>query len=61
MAQPLSRRESYIKLWMYWYLKIIAGRSMAHFAVANADQNDRDYEVMIQAVRDGRIEVQLEE
>ena len=35
--------------------------AIAQFALAYADQNDRDYDVMIQAVRDGRIEVQLEE
>lgn len=35
--------------------------AIANFGVAYADQNDRDYEVMVAAVRDGRIEVQTEE
>ena len=33
-------------------------RAMADFAVACADQNERDYEAMLQAAADGRIEVE---
>ena len=34
---------------------------IAAFAVAYADQNERDHAALVDAVRDGRVEVQFEE
>jgi Uncharacterized protein conserved in bacteria (DUF2252) len=39
----------------------VLARAIADFAVACADQNERDHQALVEAVREGRLEAYLEE
>jgi uncharacterized protein (DUF2252 family) len=55
LARAHARSGDRIALAAYLGRSDVFDRALAEFAVAYADQNDRDYETLVQAVRDGRI------
>jgi len=60
MAQSHTSSGDVVVLSGYMGQSSAFEEAMADFAVAYADQNERDYAALVAAVRDGRIEVQLE-
>jgi uncharacterized protein (DUF2252 family) len=61
LARAHARTGNRFAIASYLGKKDTFDRAMADFAVAYADQNERDYEAVVQAARDGRIEVQAPE
>ena len=56
LARAHARSGDRIAIATYLGKSDVFDRALADFAVAYADQNERDYETLVQAVRDGRIE-----
>ena len=56
LARAHARSGDRIAIATYLGKSDVFDRALADFAVAYADLNERDYETLVQAVRDGRIE-----
>jgi len=56
LARAHARSGDRIAIATYLGKSDVFDRALADFAVAYADQNEQDYETLVQAVRDGRIE-----
>jgi hypothetical protein len=56
LARAHARSGDRIAIATYLGKSDVFDRALADFAVAYAEQNERDYETLVQAVRDGRIE-----
>lgn len=61
LARAHARSGDAVVLSSYMGKSDTFANAMADFAVAYADQNERDYEAIVTAVRDGRIQAQLTE
>jgi uncharacterized protein (DUF2252 family) len=58
LARAHARSGDRIAIASYLGKNDVFDRAMAEFAVAYADQNERDYDALLQAAKDGRIETQ---
>jgi uncharacterized protein (DUF2252 family) len=56
LARAHARSGDRIAIASYLGKNDVFDRSIAEFAVAYADQNERDYDALVQAARDGRIQ-----
>jgi len=56
LARAHARSGDRIAIASYLGKNDVFDRAVADFAVAYADQNERDYDALVQAARDGRIE-----
>lgn len=58
LARAHARSGDRIALAAYLGKSDVFDRAMADFAKAYADLNERDYEALVQAIRDGRVKAE---